>query len=263
MNNWMCSHWFYEILNMLLTGKAEYLPRGKAADMIDANSPDQVEGIRSPRVLNTHVRFRYLPREAIEKKTKIVVLLRNPKDVCVSLYNHMKDWLHGGYTGSWQDFFDIYMDTGFWYGNWFDTVLDWEQEMAENQHLPIRLASFEEMFKNPVEQILELSKFLELDRSPDLCSQIAEKCSFHQLKAASSNMKDQEFPPGTWRENAPGFFRKGKVGDWKNWFTVAQNERFDSIYKSCMKESKHVRDKWTIAVQLGPVCINTIIKWIC
>ncbi|KAK3775707.1 hypothetical protein RRG08_050542 [Elysia crispata] len=171
------SHWFYEILNMLLMGKAEYLPRGKAADMIDANSPDQVEGIRSPRVLNTHVRFRYLPREAIEKKTKIVVLLRNPKDVCVSLYNHMKDWLHGGYTGSWQDFFDIYMDTGcsLVHGNWFDTVLDWEQEMAENQHLPIRLASFEEMFKNPVEQILELSKFLELDRSPDLCSQGAER----------------------------------------------------------------------------------------
>ena len=76
---------------MLTHGKAEYRKESKRAlqpEMVP--DFDFFETEKSPRVFTTHVPFRWLPKKHIENGGKIVHVMRNPKDVYLSLYYHIK-----------------------------------------------------------------------------------------------------------------------------------------------------------------------------
>ena len=64
----------------------------------------------SPRLINTHLPFRYLPKQHIENQYKIVHFVRNPKDVCVSYFHHVQKDIFIDIHKPWQDYFEMWMD---------------------------------------------------------------------------------------------------------------------------------------------------------
>ena len=76
---------------MLLQGSPEYHRDSKTSFMLEA-IPDlkALDAVPSPHVLNTHLLYRWLPRNHVENGGKIVHVIRNPKDVCVSMYHFLK-----------------------------------------------------------------------------------------------------------------------------------------------------------------------------
>ena len=103
------THWFWEMICMLLNRKAEYLTGIKEQDMMEFLTPDIFEKRQSPRVLNTHLRPKYLPKKMVEEG-KIILLVRNPKDVVVSNYRQTYGLKLLGYDGSFPSFFELFLE---------------------------------------------------------------------------------------------------------------------------------------------------------
>ncbi|KAK3588694.1 hypothetical protein CHS0354_028904 [Potamilus streckersoni] len=109
--------------------------------------------------------------------------------------------------------------------------------------------------------VRKLALFLGITCSDDLIREISDKCNFQKMKDDKDNHIPEEVRKTLYKKNF-SMFRKVRsevlfflrpphqmpyhtyltkrrtVGDWKNTFTVAQNEYFESMFLEKMKNSK-------------------------
>ena len=57
------THWGFEIISMLLMGKAETIPIPKVFTMLEATPQENLDALPSPRVLNSHFPISILPKQ--------------------------------------------------------------------------------------------------------------------------------------------------------------------------------------------------------
>ncbi|GAB1600158.1 sulfotransferase 6B1-like [Argonauta hians] len=214
-------HWMWEILNMLVKSSAEYAPNDKGNAMMEYAGQEQLDQLPSPRVFNNHLHLHHLPRQVLTKKPKMIFMTRNPRDVAVSAYHHHFQLSKMyQYDGDWKGFFDIFCEGKLNYGNYFEYMLQWEKDIKNHPELPILIVKYEELKKDTVNTVAKVAEFLGLPKNLELFEAISESCKFAKMKAAKA------MPSDFFRNPGQSLYRKGVVGDWKNWFTVAQNERY-------------------------------------
>lgn len=226
------THWIYEIIQMLVNKTAELEKSAKSNTMLEA-LPDVsiIESLPSPRIIDTHFQFQYLPQKHIENRCKIVHMMRNPKDVMVSLYHHAKKDKMLDLNIGWNEFFEVWMDGKIPYGTWYDYELGMEQAEQDYPGM-IFTCYYEDMKRNPEKDIERLAEFLGFQCNAQMIKDIAKATGFE-------NMQKNKFDITSLIHGKGFIYRKGEIGDWKNHFTVAQNERFDAQYKEKMKGSKY------------------------
>ncbi|XP_071093522.1 sulfotransferase 1A1-like [Haliotis cracherodii] len=217
------THWVWEIVRLLVAGQLDRDEVSKGSNMMEFASEEEYKDLPSPRILNTHLLFSQLPEQVKVKKPKILYLTRNPKDMTVSFYNFvMKLPMYYKYTGEWNNFVRPSLEGKFDYGSWFDYVKDWE-EVKKTTDVPIMTLNYEDMKEDVFREMKKMQDFLGVKRSDEFVKEVCDHCSFTSMKKVKADM-------------ANIVYRKGEVGDWKNWFTVAQNEWFDQIYEQKMKD---------------------------
>ncbi|CAG5114567.1 unnamed protein product [Candidula unifasciata] len=197
-------HWVWETLGMILKGKGEYSPFCKQIAYLEMAAPELYDNLDSPRILNTHHEYDYLPDEVKEKKTKIVLTTRNPKDTAVSLYNHQINLYEVyNYDGQFQDWFPLFLDGKVDNGSFFDYYVSWERAINEHPDHPILVVKYEDMKKDLKSTIRKLADFVNVTLSNDQVDEIAKKAEFSSMKQKFKGLSTEKL------------IRKGEVGDWK------------------------------------------------
>ncbi|XP_059212906.1 amine sulfotransferase-like [Centropristis striata] len=192
---------------------------------------DKVLGERpDPRVYRTHLPTNMLPHGVKTKRIKVVYVMRNPKDVLVSLYHFAHSWVLLETPKSFEDFFQDFLDGNAFMGSWFDHVREYYNEKDQMDILFVR---YEDMLKDLRGEVVKLCAFLGKDLTDEAIDHVVETSTFKNMKTNPNANYMELLEKQRYQKDT---MRKGVAGDWKNHFTVAQNEYFDQVFAERMSD---------------------------
>ncbi|XP_068098306.1 sulfotransferase 2B1-like [Hyperolius riggenbachi] len=231
------TNWMIEILSLLKTNGdpnwCNNVPiwlRSPWYETVEGQS--QIKDVTPPRVLTSHLHYHIFAKSFFTSKAKIIYIMRNPKDILVSLF-HFSKMLHlYRDPGSFNEFFEDFLQGNVLYSSWFDHVKGWMQLKTSKNFFYITYEELHQDIRGSVERVCE---FLGKELSEAQIDSVVRNASFTAMK--ENKMSNYSLIPQSFMDQSKGsFMRKGTVGDWKNHFTVAQNEYFEEIYHEKMKD---------------------------
>ncbi|XP_078511819.1 sulfotransferase 6B1-like [Lissotriton helveticus] len=197
--------------------------------ILEFGSPDKFEimnQIPSRRVLTTHLHRDNIPRSMEVSKVKTLVVFRNPKDTAVSLF-HFLNSLYGAPTyNSWDECFEHFISGKVTYGSWFEHAVAWNEHIDDDN---VMVLMFEDMKADLAAAVQKIADFFEINLTKEQIQLITERGHFKAMKERS---KETHGILGS------HVFRKGDVGDWKNYFSEAQSREMDAKFEVCLGGTK-------------------------
>ena len=210
------------------------------------------------RFWKIHVPFKLLPIKSenynknTNKKIKVVIISRNPKDACVSFYYHRKNYQVRPFNGDFDLFFTLWTsgmasnDSYFnWHKEWYDAFMASKNNRnnindsinmngINSKDFNIHWMYYEDVKINTRDEIIKLANFLGFRKQvydcngknksnytyDDIIDNVVKKTSF-EIKEKYWNKRLENF--------ISNFLRKGVIGDWKNHLNENQSKIIDYL----------------------------------
>ncbi|GFO01158.1 sulfotransferase [Plakobranchus ocellatus] len=186
------THWLDAIVKMMVqhldtlsTDRMHHLEYSPSAE---------IERAPSPRVLCTHLPFWRIPIDFLRKRVKIILCVRNPRDVAVSYFHFCSNMSVIGYDGNFDGFLSLFLKGYLPYNSWFHHVSSWLKAARSHTH-NVHVLFYED---------LQQTSFANMKKLLGDSYKHFSKNGHHVI------------------------YRKGRVGDWSNFFNPAQIVQFNT-----------------------------------
>ncbi|KAB7502058.1 Sulfotransferase 1C1 [Armadillidium nasatum] len=196
------------------------------------------EHAEDPRIIKSHLPFSLLSPSLLQN-SKVIYVVRDPKDVAVSYCHHSRLFKVQDFTGTNSDFVDHFINDTLMYSPFWKHVQEaWDLRNQSNVHFIF----YEDMKADPKTEILLLQKFLNLNLNESQIDNIIHYTSFDVMKKREeknlmrSEEEMAEISNVEVEKKDGGFFRKGISGDYKNKLSSEDIEKLSKWTKENTQE---------------------------
>ncbi|XP_010939222.1 cytosolic sulfotransferase 12 [Elaeis guineensis] len=211
--------------------------------------PSKIEALPSPRLLNTHMPYSVLPDAIRASDCRIIYVCRDPKDRVVSAWQFTSSWHRSKKaTGemmpttealSLATAVEMVCQGNSPFGPDWDHVLEyWRESLRQPEN--VLFLKYEEVMEESVANAKRLAEFMGCpfsleEEKEGVVEKIITLCSFDKLSKLEVNQNGDQ--ASVFRVPNSCYFRKGKVGDWRNHLSPEMARRLDGIMDEKLRGS--------------------------
>lgn len=171
-----------------------------------------------PRVFKSHLPLRWLPNGA-----RYIYVERDGRDVALSYFHFYRS--HLGYTASFEDFFESFLQGRLQYGSWFKHRAGFHQ-LAH--HPRLLLVRYEDLLTNLGREMGRIARFCGLQLTPERLEFLASKCSFAQMKSQQQRFDHTAGERLAQPLGSGQFIRQGTSGEYRTALSAPQQVAFET-----------------------------------
>ncbi|XP_027082367.2 cytosolic sulfotransferase 15-like [Coffea arabica] len=227
---------------LLITNPHDLVRSMEYGLFLNSENPD-LEAFSCPRIFSTHLPYHALPQSILNAKCRIIYICRNPLDQFISLRHFLLE-----NSGEDQqkalpidEAFELFCKGLYPFGPVWDHAEGyWNASLNDVQK--VVFLKYEDLKIDATSHVKMLAEFLRFPFSPEevengVVEEIVKLCSLENLKNMEVNKNGVVVKSPTAKFKAGSYFRKGEVGDWKNFLNNSMAERYKKIMEEKLGKS--------------------------
>ncbi|KAJ8031672.1 Sulfotransferase family cytosolic 1B member 1 [Holothuria leucospilota] len=245
------THWINEVIQLILhkgdPAQLDYRHRRVCLELKDTHDFSKLGKVTStielvktdpsPRVLMTHLGPSYLSKDTWTKRIPIVCILRDPRDVVISMYNFSKDFKSLESKPVGDDYtFDALLETFVSdeaiYGNWCDHALGYERLAAKGEN--ILIISYEDMKKDMTAAVKSIASHIGHEVTAEVIAKVVTNSA---IDAMRKNYQEASKTQDNVAVNFSSFIKTGTAGRWKTEVPEDKWKKLNENFKEKVKDT--------------------------